>query len=157
MEKSFLTEIEISGYKSFNSNAPQKITLSQINIIIGANGAGKSNFISFFTMLNYMMTGQFQLFVAQNGFASAMMYLGPKQTPVMYGKLSFTNKSFENDYLSAINILRQNKLDYYARNMNTSTTLLYQYSNDYQVFPHFNRVSNTDRVHEIMYKEQFLS
>lgn len=102
MEKSFLTEIEISGYKSFNSDAPQKITLSQINIIIGANGAGKSNFISFFTMLNYMMTGQFQLFVAQNGFASAMMYLGPKQTPVMYGKLSFTNKAFENDYIFSL-------------------------------------------------------
>ena len=66
-------------------------------------------------------------------------------------------KSFENDYLLAIKILCQNKLDYYARNMNTSTTLLYQYSNDYQVFPHFNRISNTNRVHEIMYKEQFLS
>ncbi|MEG3863580.1 AAA family ATPase [Microcoleus sp. herbarium12] len=31
-----------------------------LNILIGANGAGKSNFISFLKMLNEMMAGRFQ-------------------------------------------------------------------------------------------------
>jgi predicted ATPase len=37
--------IEIAGYKSIKA---ERIELRPINILIGANGSGKSNFISFF-------------------------------------------------------------------------------------------------------------
>jgi AAA15 family ATPase/GTPase len=36
--------IRISGYKSIK---PERIDLKPINILIGANGSGKSNFIFF--------------------------------------------------------------------------------------------------------------
>ena len=41
-----LTHISIHGYRSIQSL--QRLPLSQINILIGANGAGKSNFVGFF-------------------------------------------------------------------------------------------------------------
>ncbi|MBN2166320.1 MAG: AAA family ATPase [Marinilabiliaceae bacterium] len=41
--------IEISGYKSIHN---ESIDLKPINLLIGANGSGKSNFISFFDFLN---------------------------------------------------------------------------------------------------------
>ncbi|WP_370409010.1 AAA family ATPase [Tenacibaculum dicentrarchi] len=37
--------IEIEGYKSIKHT---KLDLKPINILIGSNGSGKSNFISFF-------------------------------------------------------------------------------------------------------------
>ena len=41
--------IDISGYKSIYN---ERIDLKPINLLIGANGSGKSNFISFFDFLN---------------------------------------------------------------------------------------------------------
>ena len=41
-----LTSLEIEGYKSIKSC---KLELGALNILIGANGAGKTNFISFFS------------------------------------------------------------------------------------------------------------
>lgn len=41
--------IEIKGYKSIKD---AKIDISPINILIGANGSGKSNFVSFFEFLD---------------------------------------------------------------------------------------------------------
>ena len=40
--------IRINGYKSFKNLSVQ---LRPINLLIGANGAGKSNFLSLFEML----------------------------------------------------------------------------------------------------------
>ena len=42
--------IEIKGYKSIKD---ARIELRPINILIGANGSGKSNFLSFFEFLNH--------------------------------------------------------------------------------------------------------
>src|SRR5574344_1274216 len=99
MSKSFLTGITIARYKSFGSEEiSQKINLSKVNIIIGPNGVGKSNFISFFKMLNFMMTGSFQTFVGQNGFASAIMHFGSKKPPLINASLTFKNEQFDDTY-----------------------------------------------------------
>ena len=97
--KSFLKRIEISGFKSIGTNEnAQKIDLDNINIIIGANGAGKSNFVSFFKMLNYMMTNNLQTFVSKNGIADDILHFGSKKTPVISAKLFFENENFTNGY-----------------------------------------------------------
>jgi len=44
-----LTEIKISNFKSFNDVT---INLNDFNVLIGANGSGKSNFINIFKFLN---------------------------------------------------------------------------------------------------------
>ena len=44
-----LQKIQIEGYKSIKK---LELALKPINILIGANGAGKTNFISFFKLVN---------------------------------------------------------------------------------------------------------
>ncbi|MDR2623272.1 MAG: AAA family ATPase [Methanobrevibacter sp.] len=44
-----LTQIKISNFKSFNNAT---INLNDFNVLIGANGSGKSNFMSIFAFLN---------------------------------------------------------------------------------------------------------
>ena len=44
-----LNKISIENYKSIEK---VEIDIKDINILIGSNGAGKSNFISFFKLLN---------------------------------------------------------------------------------------------------------
>ena len=92
--KSFLKKITISGYKSFGTGSfAQTIDLSDINIIIGANGSGKSNFVSFFRMLNNMMTGALQLYIGKNGTSENLLHFGAKNTPLIHASLEFENKT----------------------------------------------------------------
>ena len=55
-----LQRVIIKGFKSIKT---MDIELRPLNILIGANGAGKSNLISFFKMLNEMMAGRLQQYI----------------------------------------------------------------------------------------------
>lgn len=99
MKRSFLDALSISGFKSFGTqDVASSISLKQVNVLIGANGAGKSCFASFFNMLGYMVNGSLQHFVAENGGASEILHFGSKKTPVMSAKLSFKNENHINNY-----------------------------------------------------------
>ena len=98
-DKSVLNSITISGFKSIGSGSQaQKIDFSDLNIIIGANGSGKSNIVSFFKLLNYMMTGALQVYVAKNGTAEEFLYFGSKKTPLFSAALEFTNSKDSDSY-----------------------------------------------------------
>ncbi|WP_229413227.1 AAA family ATPase [Massilia violaceinigra] len=60
-----IDKITIRGYKSIRSL--EKLRLSNLNVLIGANGAGKSNFISFFRMLARLMASELNYYVAKSG------------------------------------------------------------------------------------------
>lgn len=98
--KSKLKKIKISGFKSISGDKDNSLNLdlSDINIIIGPNGAGKSNLISFFKMLNNMMTGAFQTFVGQNGYAENFFHFGSKKTSIIHTDLEFTNSKNKDIY-----------------------------------------------------------
>ncbi|MEI6429662.1 MAG: AAA family ATPase [Pseudanabaena sp. ELA607] len=81
-----LQRLTINGFKSIKAI---DIELHSLNILIGANGAGKSNLISFFKMLNEMMAGRFQQFIGVSGRAQSLLYFGPKITPQIEAKLEF--------------------------------------------------------------------
>src|SRR5208283_1677239 len=49
-----LTSLRLAGWKSIRD---AKIELRPLNVRIGANGAGKSNLVSFFKLMNEMMGG----------------------------------------------------------------------------------------------------
>jgi predicted ATPase len=57
--------------------------------LIGENGAGKSNLVSFFKMLNEMMAGQLQQYIGTTGRAQSLLHFGPKVTPQMEARLEF--------------------------------------------------------------------
>ena len=62
-----LSRIKIYNYKSIKEC---NLELRDINILIGSNGAGKSNFISVFTFLNSFYLEELDLYVARNGMRS---------------------------------------------------------------------------------------
>lgn len=85
-----LKSIEFSGYKSYGNRPKTKIEFKDINVIIGANGSGKSNLISFFDMMSFMMTGAFQDYVAKQD-AQSLLYFGSKVTETIYAEIVFEN------------------------------------------------------------------
>ena len=97
--KSRLKKIKILGYKSLGAETqPIELELNNLNIIIGANGAGKSNFISFFQMLANMMTGALQIYIGKNGSSESLLQFGSKKTKMISASLAFENRRFTNTY-----------------------------------------------------------
>lgn len=98
-KRSRLKEIKISGYKSLGTDTqPINLKMEDLNIIIGANGAGKSNFISFFQMLANMMTGALQIYVGKNGSSESLLQFGSKRTKTISVRLVFENEKFTDTY-----------------------------------------------------------
>ena len=52
VEKMKLSRISVNGFKSIQATV-QPIRFDDITILLGANGAGKSNLVSLFKMLNF--------------------------------------------------------------------------------------------------------
>lgn len=72
-----LATISVAGYKSIRD---LNLDLRPLNVLIGANGAGKSNFISVFRFLNQLVSGNLQLRVGQAGGADQLLYYGSRTT-----------------------------------------------------------------------------
>jgi len=81
-----LKRIRIEGFRSIKGMA---LELRPLNILIGANGAGKSNIIAFFKLVNELMGGRLQQHVGVTGGASANLHFGPKITPQLEAELAF--------------------------------------------------------------------
>lgn len=69
--------IKISGYKSIKE---AEITIKPINILIGANGTGKSNFISFFEFLYNLYNRKLKEYISLGVGEEKMLHKGSKQT-----------------------------------------------------------------------------
>ncbi len=81
--------IEIKGYKSIKN---AKIELRPINILIGANGSGKTNFLSFFEFLNNLVLQKLNDYVALNGGRNKFLHHGKKITEQISFEIQFDNK-----------------------------------------------------------------
>lgn len=93
-----LKTVSISGFKSISSKCPLKMELGNVTILLGANGSGKSNIISFFKMLNFMMSGSFQLFVEKAGTSQVFLNYGSKHTAAIKGEMCFESQSHFDNY-----------------------------------------------------------
>ncbi len=80
--------IEIKGYKSIKS---ARLDFAPINILIGANGSGKSNFISFFDFLNRVYNRKINDYIALNGGDNKFLHKGKKQTDTISFRIEFNN------------------------------------------------------------------
>ncbi len=67
-----ISAIALEGYKTFGREVA--IDLHKINVLIGANGSGKSNFMSIFRLLASAMTENLQLYVQQAGGPDALLH-----------------------------------------------------------------------------------
>jgi predicted ATPase len=86
-----LSRIELLGYKSIKECT---LELGNLNIFIGANGAGKSNFISFFKLISQILLKELQLYVGRSGGPDALLHYGRKETEVISTKLYFGNNGY---------------------------------------------------------------
>jgi predicted ATPase len=75
--------------KGFKSTKDMDLELRPLNILIGANGAGKSNFVSFFKMLNEMMASRLQTYIGTAGRAQSLLHYGSRTTPQVEATLRF--------------------------------------------------------------------
>jgi predicted ATPase len=83
-----LVSIRIVGWKSIQDINP-KLELGPINVLIGANGSGKSNFISFFKMMNELANRQLQNYIGRSGGADSVLHHGLRSTRDMKAELEF--------------------------------------------------------------------
>lgn len=70
-------KITIEGFKSISK---AEVELRPVNVLIGANGSGKSNFIGAFGFLQAIRSGQLQHYVARAGGAERILHFGSRVT-----------------------------------------------------------------------------
>lgn len=103
--------ISIEGYKSFAK--VDQFALGNLNVLIGANGAGKSNFLSLFKLLTALSQGNLQTFVKGQGGPDAVLHGGRKRTEELKIELRFKpNGDIVNGYAVALAPTLDNRLQF---------------------------------------------
>lgn len=87
-----LDQIEILGYKSIYS---LNLRLNSLNILIGANGSGKSNFISFFKFMEKILNKDLPIYTAEQGGANKLLHFGKKMTDEIKFSLTFPPNAYK--------------------------------------------------------------
>ena len=82
-----IENILIQNYKSIRD---LRLELKPLNILIGSNGVGKSNFISFFQLANSIFEQRLQSFVLERGIDN-LLYFGRKKSGEINGLVDFNN------------------------------------------------------------------
>jgi len=63
--------------------------MRSLNVLIGANGVGKSNFVSFFGMLSELVEQRLKVWVQKQGGADRVLSFGIKETTVLKASVKF--------------------------------------------------------------------
>ena len=84
-----IDKLTIEGFKSIRKL--ENFELRGLNVLIGANGAGKSNFVDFFRFLQELIDRNLQLTTAKRGGAHRILFLGPKVTQRIAANIVFEN------------------------------------------------------------------
>jgi predicted ATPase len=98
MPNAQLSSLTLRGFKSIKDLTD--FPLEPVNLLIGANGAGKSNLLSFFRMLSYGLNtpGELQSFIGQAGGANALLHDGAHTTREIEAGLTLMTGQGMNDY-----------------------------------------------------------
>lgn len=83
-----IERVQILNYKSIRqANVP----LGSVNVLIGSNGVGKSNFISFFEMTKSIFHQRFGTYTMDHGGMDNLLHKGRKVSDQIAGLLDFDN------------------------------------------------------------------
>lgn len=81
-----LKKLEILGFKSIRE---MRLELKPINVLIGANGAGKSNIVDIFRLLESFKNNNLQFYIGKSGGANSILHYGAEITPQMGTRFGF--------------------------------------------------------------------
>ncbi|GAE83443.1 AAA family ATPase [Bacteroides reticulotermitis] len=98
-----ITKLGIKGFKSIKD---QVVDLAPINIMIGGNGIGKSNFIASFTFIRNLYEQNLQNYVLAEGGAGRLLYMGKKETDSISFDLFFAERN-RNEHNRFIVVLKE--------------------------------------------------
>lgn len=84
---STLDQVTIRGYKTIREL--RSFRLDRINVLIGGNGSGKSNFLGFFHLLSNLANETLRVHVKKSGGPDALLSGGSKSTSQMSAHLAF--------------------------------------------------------------------
>lgn len=116
-----MDKIIIKGYKSFNEI---NFNLKKINLLIGSNGAGKSNFLSLFELLGRAFNQGLEQYVALKGGVDKFLHQGRKVTNVIEAQISQDRNCYKLSLIEADGklLVQNEQLGYrYAGNWNYAT------------------------------------
>ena len=85
--------LTIRGFKSIL--ALEDFAVGSLNVLIGANGAGKSNFLGLFQMLADLSRRKLQVFTKDEGGPDALLFGGRRRTSNIEVTLSFGNGAYQ--------------------------------------------------------------
>ena len=93
-----LDRLSVQGFTTIKSL--ENFKPGDINVLIGENGSGKSNFIALFRFLSWMTSGggNLQEYVARCGGAHTLLFDGPETTHEIVVDLGLTTESGDNAY-----------------------------------------------------------
>lgn len=109
-----IRSLTLSGYKSIHSL--EHFEFSDLNVLIGANGAGKSNFISVFKLLNEMYEQRLQLYVQKQGGPDALLYFGRQKTDNIHAEFYFANNGYKIDLIATSDnrLIFENEISWFS-------------------------------------------
>ena len=105
-----LDRLTLRGFKSIR--ALEDFEFKKLNVLVGANGAGKSNLVSFFRMLRAMAEGGLSNYVIANGGADGFFFNGPKETPEIEAHLVFGQNEYKFKLASTASVKLMVKEEY---------------------------------------------
>lgn len=90
---SAIQTLTLHGFKSIRKM--DQLRLHELNVLIGANGAGKSNFVSYFRMLSELVEQRLQLWTSKQGGADRIMTYGVKETSMIESSIRFGENGYD--------------------------------------------------------------
>ena len=91
-----LDRLTVRGFKSIRSL--EDFEPRNLNVLVGANGAGKSNLLSLFRMLEHLLTERLQLFIKREGGAEVLLFGGRRRTPEASVALGFDGGRYKYEF-----------------------------------------------------------
>ncbi|MDM8557240.1 AAA family ATPase [Candidatus Parabeggiatoa sp. HSG14] len=95
-----LDQLQINGYKSIKY---ANLKLTALNILIGSNGAGKSNFINFFKFIKKILDKDLPIYTAEQGGANRLLHFGKKMTDEITFDLLFIPNGYAATLITDVN------------------------------------------------------
>ena len=106
-----LNRIQVKGFKSIRE---MDLELRPINVLIGANGSGKSNFLSVFRLLHEIVHYNLREFVARSGGANTLLHWNVLRNEEMFLQVRFEKFGYEARLIPTLNhslVFRDERVD----------------------------------------------